>query len=150
MPTHKRGQFSAQSPDRFPKLVLPLAEEFISAGFPSPAEDYIDVGIDLNEHLIRHPASTFFLRVKGNSMTNAGIQDNDLLIIDRSLDPRPECIVVAILDGEFTLKRLVRRQEMLYLEAEHPNYPPINLNHYENVQIWGVAIYSIHQISPAR
>ena len=127
-------------------LIKPLANEYVSAGFPSPADDYIDAGIDLNEHLIRHPASTFFLKVKGESMTNAGIQSGDLLIVDRSLDPQPGCIVVAILDGYFTLKKLVRRKEILYLEAEHPSYPPIDLRNYENVEIWGVAVYSIHQL----
>ncbi len=132
------------------KLSTPLINEHIVAGFPSPAEDYVDVGIDLNEHLIQHPASTFFLRVKGNSMTNAGIQDGDLLIVDRSLTPQPGCIVVAALDGDFTLKRLVHNKGVLYLEAENPNYQPIDLRHYDDIHIWGVAIYSIHTIVQRR
>ena len=89
-------------------LSLPLASDQIAAGFPSPADDYIDVGIDLNEQLIRHPSSTFFLRVSGDSMTGAGIHHGDLLVVDRSLDPRPGRVVVAVLDGAFTLKRLAR------------------------------------------
>ncbi len=129
------------------KLLLPLAIESVAAGFPSPAGDYMDVGIDLNEQLIRHPASTFFLRVSGHSMTEAGIQDGDLLIVDRSLDPKPGHIVVAVLDGDFTLKRLRRKKEDLYLEPENSNYPAIDLRRYGDVQIWGVAIYSIHQLS---
>ncbi len=129
------------------KLFLPLANEHIEAGFPSPADDYLDVGIDLNESLIRHPASTFFLTVKGESMTNAGVLSGDLLIVDRSLEAQPGCIVVAILDGSFTLKKLVRRKGILYLEAAHPHYQSINLQHYENVQIWGVAIYAIHKLN---
>ncbi len=130
-----------------PKLSIPLASEHIAAGFPSPADNYIDKGIDLNEELIHHPISTFFLRVKGESMSNAGILNGDLLIVDRSLEPQPGNIVVAILDGSFTLKKLTYKKGIPYLEAEHPNYPVIDLRHYENVQIWGVAIYSIHSLN---
>ena len=128
-------------------MLRPLAFEYVSAGFPSPAEDYVETGINLNDELIRHPASTFFLRVKGDSMKNAGILDGDLLIVDRSLEAQPGHIVIAILDGSFTLKRLTYRQNIPYLEAENPNYPSINLHNYETVQIWGVAIYSIHQLA---
>ncbi len=127
-----------------------LASVPIVAGFPSPADDYLDMGIDLNEHLIQRPASTFFLRVEGDSMTNAGIQNGDLLIVDRSLNPQPGCIVVAALDGAFTLKRLVHHKGVLFLEAENPKYPPIDLRHYEDIHIWGVAIYSIHTITRRR
>ncbi len=128
-------------------LFVPLANEYISAGFPSPADDYIDVGIDLNEQLIRHPTSTFLLRVSGNSMTDAGIHNGDLLVVDRSLAPHPGHIVVAVLDGAFALKRLTFNNGALYLEAEHPNYPPIDLQQYDEVQIWGVAVYSIHSLN---
>ena len=106
------------------RLSLPLANEYIAAGFPSPADDYIDIGIDLNELLIRHPTSTFFLRVSGHSMIGAGIQNGDLLVVDRSLDPKPGHIVIAVLDGAFTLKRMTFNRGVLSLEAEHPNYPP--------------------------
>ncbi len=129
------------------RLLIPLAHESIPAGFPSPAEDYMDTGIDLNEHLIQHPASTFFLRVEGDSMINAGIQDGDLLVVDRSLDPQSGCIVVAAVDGAFTLKRLVHDQGVLYLKADNPNYQPIDLRRYSDVHIWGVATYSIHTIT---
>ncbi len=132
------------------KLLLPLVSECISAGFPSPAENYIDTRIDLNEEFIRNPASTFFLRVQGESMSNAGILDGDLLIVDRSLDPQPGHIVVAVLNGCFTLKKLTYRKNIAYLEAEHPSYSAIDLRHYENVQIWGVAIYAIHSLSKTR
>tara|TARA_Y100001968_G_scaffold128130_1_gene116980 strand:- start:377 stop:799 length:423 start_codon:yes stop_codon:yes gene_type:complete len=128
-------------------LKIPLAIESISAGFPSPAEDYLDTGIDLNEELIQHPTSTFFLRVSGHSMTKSGIYDGDLLIVDRSIDPHPGRIVIAILDGSFTVKRLTRVQEKLYLEASYPDYPAIDISRYETVQIWGVAIYCIHDLS---
>ena len=125
---------------------IPLVSETISAGFPSPAEEYIELGIDLNKYLIRNPISTFFLRVSGNSMNNAGIYNNDLLIIDRSINPNPGHIVVALLDGEFTLKRLIKEKNYYYLKADKENYPAINLYEYEDIQIWGVAIYSIHEL----
>ena len=128
------------------KLFTPLAKESISAGFPSPAEDYIDLGIDLNEYLIKNPISTFFLRVSGNSMNNSGIYNNDLVIIDRSINPNPGNIVVALLDGEFTLKRLIKEKDNYYLKADKENYPAISLYEYVNIQIWGVAVYSIHEL----
>ena len=127
-------------------LLIPLVKEAISAGFPSPAEDYIELGVDLNKYLIKNPISTFFLRVSGNSMNNAGIYNNDLLIIDRSINPNPGHIVVALLDGEFTLKRLIKKQNNYYLKADKENYPAINLYEYVDIQIWGVAIYSIHKL----
>ena len=127
-------------------LPLPLAAEQVAAGFPSPAEDYVDVGIDLNDQLIRHPTSTFFLRVSGDSMTGAGIHDGDLLVVDRSLNPRPGRVVVAVLDGGFTLKRLVRHHGRLRLEAANPDYPPLELQTCGDVQIWGVAIHVIHPL----
>ena len=128
------------------RLALPLAGERVAAGFPSPADDYVEVGIDLNEQLIRHPTSTFFLRVSGESMLGAGIHHGDLLVVDRSLDPRPGRVVVAVLDGEFTLKRLVQHQGRLRMEAANPAYPPLELHRCGDVQIWGVAIHVIHPL----
>ena len=128
------------------RLTLPLAGERVAAGFPSPADDYVEVGIDLNEQLIRHPTSTFFLRVSGESMLGAGIHHGDLLVVDRSLDPRPGRVVVAVLDGEFTLKRLVQHQGRLRLEAANPAYPPLELHRCGDAQIWGVAIHVIHPL----
>ena len=127
-------------------LLIPLAQGSVSAGFPSPAEDYIELGIDLNKYLIKNPISTFFLRVSGNSMNNAGIFNNDLLIIDRSINPHPGHIVIALLDGEFTLKRLIKEKNNYYLKADKENYPAINLYEYVDIEIWGVAIYSIHEL----
>ena len=128
------------------RLALPLAGERVAAGFPSPADDYMEVGIDLNEQLIQHPTSTFFLRVSGESMLGAGIHHGDLLVVDRSLDPRPGRVVVAVLDGEFTLKRLTQHQGRLRLEAANPAYPPLELHRCGDVQIWGVAIHVIHSL----
>ena len=132
------------------RLLIPLLKETISAGFPSPAEDYIEIGIDLNKYLIKNPISTFVLRVSGNSMNNAGIYNNDLLIIDRSINPNPGHIVVALLDGEFTLKRLIKEEDNYYLKADKENYPSINLYEYIDIQIWGVATYSIHELKKSR
>jgi len=133
--------------DERPRRLIPLASSTVAAGFPSPADDYIDVGIDLNETLIRHPSSTFFLRVSGDSMVEAGIQHGDLLVVDRSLEARPGHVVVAVLDGAFTLKRLARHQGRLRLEAANSAYPPLELHHCGDVQIWGVAIHAIHSLT---
>ena len=122
----------------------PLLTDSVSAGFPSPADDYTEENIDLNEHLISNPFSTFFLRVKGDSMINAGIKDKDLIIVDKSLTARPGNIIIAMIDGEFTIKRLSIKNNELYLKAENHNYPDFKFKNHIDVQIWGVVIYSIH------
>ena len=123
---------------------VPLLNDSVSAGFPSPADDYTEENIDLNEHLISNPFSTFFLRVKGESMINAGIKDKDLIIVDKSLIAKPGDIVIAMIDGEFTVKRLSIKNDELYLKAENHNYPDFSFKNHIDVQIWGVVIYSIH------
>ena len=123
---------------------IPLLTDSVSAGFPSPADDYTEENIDLNEHLISNPFSTFFLRVKGDSMINAGIKDKDLIIVDKSLIAKPGDIVIAMIDGEFTIKRLSIKNDELYLKAENNNYPDFRFQNHIDVQIWGVVIYSIH------
>ena len=123
---------------------IPLLNDSVSAGFPSPADDYTEENIDLNEHLISNPFSTFFLRVKGESMINAGIKDKDLVIVDKSLIAKPGNIVIAMIDGEFTIKRLSIKNDELYLKAENHNYPDFSFKNHLDVQIWGVVIYSIH------
>ena len=125
-------------------LKIPLLSDSVSAGFPSPADDYKEENIDLNEHLISNPFSTFFLRVKGDSMLNAGIKDKDLIIVDKSLRAKPGNIVIAMIDGEFTIKRLSIKNNELYLKAENHNYPDFRFKNHIDVQIWGVVIYSIH------
>ena len=126
------------------KFRIPLLNDSVSAGFPSPADDYTEENIDLNEHLISNPFSTFFLRVKGESMINAGIKDKDLIIVDKSLIAKPGDIVIAMIDGEFTIKRLSIKNNELYLKAENHNYPDFSFKNHIDVQIWGVVIYSIH------
>jgi len=126
------------------KFRIPLLSDSVSAGFPSPADDYTEENIDLNEHLICNPFSTFFLRVKGDSMINAGIKDKDLIIVDKSLIAKPGNIIIAMIDGEFTIKRLSIKNDELYLKAENHNYPDFRFKNHIDVQIWGVVIYSIH------
>jgi len=126
------------------KLKIPFLSDSISAGFPSPADDYVEENIDLNEYLISNPFSTFFLRVKGDSMMNAGIKDKDLIIVDKSLTAKPGNIIIAMIDGEFTIKRLSMKNNELYLKAENHNYPDFSFKNHIDVQIWGVVIYSIH------
>jgi DNA polymerase V len=119
-------------------LALPLYLSAVSAGFPSPADDFLDRPLDLNEHLIRNPAATFFVRVSGNSMLRAGIHNGDILIVDRSLDPTPGRIVIAAVDGELTVKRLVQEGERWLLVAENDGYPAIALDEVGDSLIWGV------------
>ncbi len=126
------------------KFKIPLLNDSVSAGFPSPADDYTEENIDLNEHLISNPFSTFFLRVKGESMINAGIKNKDLIIVDKSLIAKPGDIVIAMIDGEFTIKRLSIKNDELYLKAENHNYPDFSFKNHIDIQIWGVVIYSIH------
>ena len=121
-----------------------MLNDSVSAGFPSPADDHMEENIDLNEHLISNPFSTFFLRVKGDSMINTGIKDKDLIIVDKSLIAKPGDIVIAMIDGEFTIKRLSIKNDELYLKAENHNYPDFRFKNHIDVQIWGVVIYSIH------
>ena len=120
----------------------------IRAGFPSPADDYVEKSLDLNELLVEHPAATFFVRVEGNSMIDAKIESGDVLIIDRSLRAESGSIVVAVLNGEFTVKRLVHKKEKTFIVAENPKFPPIEISEEIDFQIWGVVSYVIHKVRP--
>lgn len=126
-------------------LRIPLFATRISAGFPSPADDYLDKKLDLNELLIRHPAATFFIRVKGNSMEEANIFDGDILIVDRSLTPKNNDVVVCVINGEFAVKRYIKRGKEVWLYSEHPDYEPIRITEEMDFQIWGVVPYVIHK-----
>ncbi|MEW6766004.1 MAG: translesion error-prone DNA polymerase V autoproteolytic subunit [Pseudomonadota bacterium] len=123
---------------------LPLFGHKIAAGFPSPADDYVEDRIDLNQHLIRHREATFFLRVTGDSMLGAGIHDGDLLVVDRALDPADGKIVIAVLDGELTVKRLERRGGRVRLLPENPAFPAIEVSNEQDLVIWGVVTSVIH------
>lgn len=127
------------------KIELTLFSQGVSAGFPSPADDFIDKNLDLNEFLIKHPVATYLLKVSGNSMIDAGINSGDILIVDRSLEPTDNKIVVAIIDGEFTLKRFRKIDNKIYLYPENSKYTPIEIKEGMDCQIWGVVTFVIHQ-----
>ncbi len=118
--------------------------ESVTAGFPSPADDHMDKALDLNEHLIAHPASTFFVRVQGDSMTGAGIHHGDLLIVDKSLHAQTGDIVIAFIEGEFTVKRYICKGNRHYLYPENSGYPVIEVSFINDFRIWGVVCYSVH------
>lgn len=126
-------------------LSLPIYSCKIPAGFPSPASDYVDQRLDLNEYLAVNPEATFFLRVQGDSMTGAGIHDGDLLVVDRSLQAKSGQVVIAVIDGEFTVKRLQRYGGKVWLKAENPNYPHIELQEGQELEIWGVVSHVVHR-----
>lgn len=125
---------------------IPLYSSTVRAGFPSPADDYIETMLDLNEYLIKHPAATFFVRASGDSMINAGIHSGDILVVDRSLDATNGKIVIAALNGELTVKRLLRQDGQAKLVAENPNFPPLDITDEYDVVIWGVVTSVIHQV----
>jgi len=125
---------------------LPLFLANVPAGFPSPADDYIDRKLDLNEYLIRHPAATFFVRVEGESMTGAGIHSGDVLIVDRALEPADKKIVIASVNGDLTVKRIRQHKGKFYLAPENPDFEPIEINQEEGITIWGVVTYVLHPL----
>ncbi|SMC67016.1 LexA family protein [Polynucleobacter kasalickyi] len=125
--------------------LYPLFSCSISAGFPSPASDYIDQRLDLNQYLGMHSEATFFLRVQGDSMQGAGIFDGDLLIVDRSVQAKSGNVVIAVVDGEFTVKRLQRRGGITWLKAENPAYRPIEFKDGQELEIWGVVSHVVHK-----
>ena len=137
-------------PDAEPHLCA-LAGEAVAAGFPSPAEDYVEARIDLNRELIASPLSTFFMRVSGDAMCGDGIVDGDLLVIDRSLDPRPGRVVVAVHAGRFLVRRLVRRGARLWLQASDAATTPLPLpdgsQEGSDPELWGVVIHAVHHLS---
>ncbi len=125
---------------------LPLFLETAAAGFPSPAGDYIESRLDLNEHLVQHPSATFFVRVAGDSMIGAGIHDGDVLIVDRSLEALSGSVVVAAVNGELTVKRLLRRNGVCKLMPENKAFSCVEIPEQADVHIWGVATSVIHKL----
>jgi DNA polymerase V len=117
-----------------------------SCGFPSPADDFAENSLDLNEYLIDHPASTFFVRAKGNSMIDAGILDGDLLIIDKSLDPKNNSIVLACIDGEFLIKKFVKKEGRTFLEACNSSFKNIDVTEKEGFSVEGLVVAVIHKL----
>ncbi len=125
---------------------VPVALCRVEAGFPSPADDYMEGALDLNEHVIKHPSATYFVRASGDSMTGAGIFDGDLLIVDRSLEPSHRKIVIAEVDGQLTVKRLFKMNGRIALQSENPNHPPIELQEGNEVTVWGVVTHCLHNL----
>lgn len=117
----------------------------MQAGFPSPADDYVEKSIDLNEQLVRNPTSTFFVRAKGDSMKDAGITSGDILVVDKAVTVANKQIVVAMLNGEFTVKRLRKKKGQVFLESENQDFPPMEITPDQELVIWGVVTYVIHQ-----
>lgn len=124
----------------------PLYLSAVQAGWPSPADDYIDQQLNLHELAVENPAATFFLRAAGDSMLGCGIHDGDLLVVDRSADACHNRVVIAALDGELLVKRLLRRGKRVWLAPANPDYPEIEITAREYVHIWGVVTYVLHKL----
>jgi len=129
-----------------PPLPIPFIDEGIKAGFPSPAQDYVETAIDLNKVLIKHPSSTFFARVAGDSMEQSFIMNGDIAIIDKSLEVREGCKVVAYIDGEYVMKTIRIGKNEIYLIPENPEYQTITVTADQQFVIWGVVTYVIHKL----
>ena len=124
-------------------LPLQFADEGIKAGFPSPAQDYMEQAIDLNKELIRHPASTCYGRVTGDSMRDEGIEEGDILVIDKSLELMDDDLAVCFIDGEFTVKRVRLEPEAIWLVPSNPDYPLIKVTKENDFMIWGIVTFTI-------
>jgi len=127
---------------------IPLFLSPVHAGFPSPADDFVETQLDLNQYLVSHPVATFFVRASGDSMEGAGIFNGDILVVDTSLQPRHGMVVVAVLSGEFTVKRFIQQKKKVILASENPAYPPIEIQEGMEFSVWGVVTYSLHRHSP--
>lgn len=134
--------YSAQTDTELNLLLI----EGVRAGFPSPAADFIDVSIDLNKHLIKHPSATFYARAKGDSMKDAGIFDGDLLIVDKSIDPADGKIAICYLNGEFTVKRIKKEKDQVWLIPANTAYQPIKMEEGSNLTIWGIVTHVIKSL----
>ena len=125
-------------------ISLPLYSSKVPAGFPSPADDHMEGKLDLNTHLVKHPTATFFVKASGDSMLGAGIHDGDILVVDRSLEPRKGKVVIAAVDGQLTVKRLQKKGSKTFLVPENKKFRSIELNENNDVKIWGVVTNVIH------
>ena len=137
---------SVYSFDPSTKTLRPLFMVPVSAGFPSPADDYLEGKLDLNKHLIKHPAATFFVRVSGDSMIDAGIHPGDLLIVDRAEEPRDKSVVIAIVNGELTVKRIRKTEDKLFLMPDNKKYQPLQIREEMDFEVWGVVTNVIHSV----
>jgi len=137
---------TVHTPDLSTRHHQSLFETRVSAGFPSPAADYEEDKLDLNEHLIKHPAATFFVRTIGDSMVGAGIHCGDLLVVDRSLEPRDKSIVIAVVNGDLTVKRIRIKKKKITLEPENETYSIQEINENMEFEVWGVVTNVIHTL----
>ena len=133
-------------PDFDSAMQVPFIPEGVSAGFPSPAADFTENTIDLNKELCENPLATFYIRVKGHSMINAGINNGDILVVDRSIEARDNKIAVCLVDGEFTVKRIKLDDNCLYLLPENPSYQPIKITEDNQFMVWGIVTYIIKSV----
>lgn len=131
--------------DNAEEVFTPIFTSRVQAGFPSPADDHLEDSLDLNTHLIQHKESTFFVKAQGESMLGAGIHQGDILVVDKSLTPKSGKIVIAVVDGEFTVKRLHKYKGIITLKAENPEFEDIKIEGTTELIIWGVVTSVIHQ-----
>ena len=133
-------------PDLSAMRSLPLFLERVSAGFPSPADDYMEDRLDLNRYLVKHPAATFFVRASGDSMIGAGIHSGDILVVDRSLESGNNSVVIAVINGELTVKRITKSRGKLFLLPDNESYRPIEIRDGMEFEVWGVVTTVIHAL----
>jgi len=138
-------QLTFLKPDLKTKYPIPFYMSPVRAGFPSPAEDYIENSLDLNHFLIKHPAATFFVRVEGDSMNGANISKGDILVVDKAIKPAHKKIIIASVNGEFTVKRLYIEGPNIFLYSENPKFKPIKIQESSDFEVWGVVTYIIHK-----
>lgn len=146
MTTHSLTFIGAPTPVEYEREGSPLYLCPIPAGWPSPAEDYIEEYLDLHKFAVRNEPATFFLRASGDSMLGAGIHDQDILVVDRSIEPVSGKVVIAAIEGELTVKRLLKRGRKLLLMPENPDYAPIDISKHEDTSIWGVVTFVLHSL----
>ena len=127
-------------------LDIPFYQSNVPAGFPSPAEDFMDLDLNLQAYLVQHPSATFCVRVTGDSMQNAGIFSGDVMVVDRALEPKNNTIVLAVLDGEFTVKRIQKKGSQLFLKPENQTFRPIEITEEMDFKVWGVVTHIIHKV----
>ena len=122
-----------------------LYGDAVPAGFPSPADDYLDMDLNLHDYLVQHPSATFCVKAIGDSMIDAGINNSDVMVVDRALTPKNNDIILAVINGEFTVKRIKKNEDELYLIPANENYKPIKITEEMNFQVWGVVTFIIHK-----
>ncbi len=143
----KKEKITFLKPEKGNRIGQWLIEQGISAGFPSPADDFKEIRISLDKELVKNVDATFYARVSGNSMEDAGISDGDLLVIDRSIEPKNNKIAVCFLDGDFTVKRINKIGEKLYLKPENKDYKKIEINEENELIIWGIVTYVVKKFN---